>query len=67
MMINLKVDGEYLRRDGRVVYIKSSHRSTLNRIVFTDYNNDSYYENGSYWDDDKYSQYDLIEEIVYDD
>lgn len=61
----LKVGGMYLRRDGEVVNIKSKHRSVYSytRIVFIDYNNDSYYENGSYWSDYKYSQYDLIEEV----
>lgn len=61
----IKVGHRYLRRDGKVVDIKSCHRSLFveNRIVFVDYTNEAYYENGSYWSDDKYSEFDLMKEV----
>lgn len=61
----LKVGHKYLRRDGKIVDIKSSHRSIFvdNRILFVDSNNKCYYENGSYWSNNKYSMFDLMKEI----
>lgn len=61
----IEVGKKYLRRDGKIVSIKSRHLSIFveNRIVFVDSNNECYYENGSYWSDNKYSEFDLMKEV----
>lgn len=63
MMIN--VGHKYIRRDGEIVNIKSKHSSMFfdNRIVFIDSNGYQYYEDGSYWSYDIYSEFDLIKEV----
>lgn len=61
----IEVGKKYIRRDCKIVEIKSSHRSIFvdNRILFVDSDNKCYYENGSYWSDNKYSKFDLIKEV----
>ena len=62
--MNIEVGKKYLRRDGAIVYIKKViYSDVFNLNMYFDKYSDSYYENGSYWSDGRWSIFDLIEEV----
>ena len=60
--MRIEVGNEYVNRNGDVICIVSSDDTFHDdrRMVFFDQRGDSYYEDGSYWDDDCTSDFDLI-------